>query len=246
MDFPALPRYTVAAAGGVSMKDKAILIVDDETDLLTMIRSIFERAGFTQIMTAESGKAALRILSQRMSDLVILDVMMPGMDGFALLKEIRAVSQVPVLMLTAKGEAEERCTGLELGADDYLVKPFLPKELLLRVGAILRRAYPTGGRMAELAASQVDLDKAEVRRESGTCSLTAKEYAIFLKLWENAGKVVTIGSLCQTACGEIWQGYEATLMTHIRHLREKIEANPSAPVSLVTIKGLGYKLIVKG
>lgn len=228
------------------MNDRAILVVDDELDLLTMIRSIFERAGFTQIMTAESGEAALSLLSQKIPDMVVLDVMMPGMDGFALLKEIRQVSQVPVLMLTAKGEAEDRCTGLELGADDYLVKPFLPKELLLRVGAILKRAYPESGRVVELAAACVDLDKAEVRRGAETFSLTAKEYAIFLKLWENAGKVVTIGALCQTTCGEIWQGYETTLMTHIRHLREKIEANPSAPVSLVTAKGLGYKLVGKG
>lgn len=228
------------------MNDKPILVVDDELELLTMIRSIFERAGFTQIMTADSGEAALSLLSQKMPAMVILDVMMPGIDGFELLKEIRAVSKIPVLMLTAKGEAEDRCTGLELGSDDYLVKPFLPKELLLRVGAILKRAYPDGSRVVELAASSVDLDKAEVQRGDENFALTAKEYAIFLKLFENAGRVVTIGSLCQTACGEIWQGYETTLMTHIRHLREKIEENPSAPVSLVTVKGLGYKLIVKG
>lgn len=228
------------------MNDRAILIVDDELDLLTMIRSIFERAGFKQIMTAESAEGALRLLSQKLPDMVVLDVMMPGMDGFALLKEIRQVSQVPILMLTAKGEAEDRCTGLELGADDYLMKPFLPKELLLRVGALLKRAYPERGRVAELAAARVNLDKAEVQRGEETFSLTAKEYAIFGKLWENAGKVVTIGALCQTACGEIWQGYETTLMTHIRHLREKIEANPSAPVSLITVKGLGYKLVGKG
>ncbi len=228
------------------MNDKPILIVDDELDLLTMIRSIFERAGFTQIMTADSGEAALEMISQKMPAMMILDVMMPGIDGFELLKEIREVSKVPVLMLTAKGEAEDRCTGFELGADDYLVKPFLPKELLLRVTAILKRAYPEGSRIVELAVSSVDLDKAEVQRGEDVFDLTAKEYAIFLKLAENAGKVVTIGSLCQTACGEIWQGYETTLMTHIRHLREKIEENPSAPVSLVTIKGLGYKLIVKG
>ena len=227
------------------MKDKPILVVDDELDLLTMIRSIFEHAGFTQIITASSGEAALQLLAQKMPAMVILDVMMPGMDGFELLKEIRAVSKIPVLMLTAKGEAEDKFNGFELGADDYLVKPFLPKELILRVQAILKRAYPDGSRIVELAASSVNLDKAEVRRGDTVVALTAKEYAIFLKLSENAGRVVTIGSLCQTACGEIWQGYETTLMTHIRHLREKIEANPSKPVSLVTLKGLGYKLIVK-
>lgn len=227
------------------MKDKPILVVDDEMDLLTMIRSIFEHSGFTQIITASSGEGALDLLDQKMPAMVILDVMMPGIDGFKLLKKIREVSKIPVLMLTAKGEAEDKFMGFELGADDYLVKPFLPKELLLRVQAILKRAYPEGNRIVELAASSVDLDKAEVRRGEATATLTAKEYAVFLKLSENAGRVVTIGSLCQTACGEIWQGYETTLMTHIRHLREKIEANPSEPVSLVTVKGLGYKLIVK-
>lgn len=227
------------------MYEKPILIVDDEQELLIMIRKIFERAGFTQIMTAASAEAALKILSVKMPAMAVLDVMMPGMDGFALLKEIRKVSSMPVLMLTAKGEPEDRCTGLELGADDYLVKPFLPRELLLRVTAILKRVYPEGNRIVTLAASQVDLDKAEVRKGKEIFRLTAKEYAVFLKLAENAGRIVTIGSLCQTACGEIWQGYESTLMTHIRHLREKIEANPSAPVSLITIKGLGYKLITR-
>lgn len=227
------------------MYEKPILIVDDEQELLIMIRKIFERAGFTQIMTAASAEAALKILSVQMPAMVVLDVMMPGMDGFALLKEIRKVSSMPVLMLTAKGEPEDRCTGLELGADDYLVKPFLPRELLLRVTAILKRVYPEGNRIVALAASQVDLDKAEVRKGEEVFRLTAKEYAVFLKLAENAGRIVTIGSLCQTACGEIWQGYESTLMTHIRHLREKIESNPSAPVSLITIKGLGYKLITR-
>lgn len=227
------------------MYEKPILIVDNEQELLIMIRKIFERAGFTQIMTAASAEAALKILSVQMPAMAVLDVMMPGMDGFALLKEIRKVSSMPVLMLTAKGEPEDRCTGLELGADDYLVKPFLPRELLLRVTAILKRVYPEGNRIVALAASQVDLDKAEVRKGEEVFRLTAKEYAVFLKLAENAGRIVTIGSLCQTACGEIWQGYESTLMTHIRHLREKIESNPSAPVSLITIKGLGYKLITR-
>lgn len=227
------------------MNDKPILIVDDEQDLLVMLRRIFERAGFTQIMTAASGEDALKILSRKMPAMAILDVMMPGIDGFELLKEIRKVSRIPVLMLTAKGEPEDRCAGLESGADDYLIKPFLPKELLLRVNAILKRAYPEGNRIVNLAASSVDLDKAEVRKGEEVFRLTAKEYAVLLKLAENAGQVVTIGSLCQTACGEIWQGYESTLMTHIRHLREKIEANPSAPVSLITIKGLGYKLITR-
>lgn len=148
-------------------------------------------------------------------------------------------------MLTARGEAEDRFAGFELGADDYLIKPFLTKELLLRIAAILKRTYPDSNRLVMLDTATVDLDKAEVSRGGTIVSLTAKEYNIFLMLSENAGRIVTIGSLCQTVCGEIWQGYESTLMTHIRHIREKIEAVPSAPVSLLTVKGLGYKLVVK-
>lgn len=208
------------------MLDKSILIVDDEKDLLIMTKSIFERAGYTNIVTAASAKDALKILSTKMPDMIILDVMMPEMDGFELLQEIRATSKVPVLMLTARGEAEDRFSGFELGADDYLIKPFLPKELLLRVNAILKRAYPESNRIIVLDAVNVDLDKAEVLQEGKIVSLTAKEYGIFLKLAENAGHIVTIGSLCQTVCGEFWQGYESTLMTHIRHLREKIEKIP--------------------
>lgn len=228
------------------MLDKSILIVDDEYDLLIMIKSIFDKAGYTLVSTAASAKEALQILSKKIPDMIILDVMMPEMDGFELLQEIRSVSKVPVLMLTAKGEAEDRFAGFELGADDYLTKPFLPKELLLRVQAILKRTYPENSRIVVLETASVDLDKAEVVRGKETIPLTAKEYSIFVKLAENAGHIVTIGSLCKTACGEVWQGYESTLMTHIRHLREKIEETPSAPVSLLTVKGLGYKLIVKG
>ena len=131
-------------------------------------------------------------------------------------------------------------------ADDYLPKPFLPRELLLRVGAILHRTYPEPNRKVELAASTVDLEKAEVWKDGEQTPLTAKELQLFEKLYENAGRIVTTGILCETICGEFWQGYESTLSTHIRHLREKIEANPSKPVSLVTAKGLGYRLNLKG
>ncbi|MFR6329902.1 MAG: response regulator transcription factor [Eisenbergiella sp.] len=116
--------------------------MDDETDLLEMLQSIFERAGYTRILTAASGKAALKIWKEAKPSMIILDVMMPGMDGIAVLKEIRRTSRIPVLMLTARGEAEDRIAGFEGGADDYLPKPFLPKELLLRVQAIMSRAYP--------------------------------------------------------------------------------------------------------
>ena len=132
------------------MKDKSILAVDDESELLKMLQSVFERAGYTKITTASSGKEALAIFRENQPDMVILDVMMPGIDGFTVLKEIRKTSTIPVLMLTARGEADDKFLGFENGADDYLIKPFLPKELLLRVQAILNRAYPEKERIVYL------------------------------------------------------------------------------------------------
>ena len=228
------------------MNDRIILVVDDEAELLEMVKSIIERAGFTQILTAASGKTALEICKEKQPDMVILDVMMPGMDGFTTLRELRKTSKVPVLMLTARGEAEDKFAGFENGADDYLLKPFLPKELLFRVQAILKRVYPEKERKVFFDAATVDLEKATVQCNGKSSSLTAKEFQLFEKLYENAGRIVTTGALCQTICGDYWQGYESTLATHIRHLREKIEENPSKPVALVTIKGIGYRLNIKG
>ena len=228
------------------MNDKTILVVDDGVDLLEMVQSIFDRAGFTNILTAASGKEAIRVWKDRHPDLIILDIMMPGMDGLSVLKEIRETSNIPVLLLTARGEAEDRVTGFESGADDYLIKPFHPKELLLRVQVILNRAYPQKERKIYLEAAVIDLEKAEVQRGENQFPLTGKELTLLEKLAENAGRIVTTGALCGAVCGEFWQGYESTLSTHIRHLREKIEENPSKPVSLVTIKGVGYRLNIKG
>ena len=228
------------------MNDRIILVVDDETDLLEMVKSIFTRAGFTQVLNAYFVETALKMCKEQEPDMIILDVMMPGMDGFATLKELRKTSKIPVLMLTARGEAEDKFAGFESGADDYLLKPFLPKELLFRVQAILKRAYPEQERKVFFDTTTVDLEKAIVQRNSESIPLTAKELQLFEKLYENAGRIVTTGSLCQAVCGDYWQGYESTLATHIRHLREKIEENPSKPVALVTVKGIGYRLNIKG
>ena len=227
------------------MKEHKILLADDDQGLLELLLSIFRRAGYTKLLAASSGPEALRIWREEKPDLIVLDVMMPGMDGFSVLWEIRRTSRVPVLMLTARGEAEDRIEGLETGADDYLAKPFLPKELLLRASAILSRAYPEQNEIVQLAGAAVDIANAEVWKGGERQTLTARELQIFEKLYQNAGRIVTTGILCETLCGEFWQGYESTLSTHIRHLREKIEENPSKPVSLITVKGLGYRLKLK-
>ena len=221
-----------------------ILIAEDDHAISDLVAYNLERAGHTPL-AAYDGLTALEVARRDKPELILLDQMMPGMDGFAVLKEIRRKSRVPVLMLTARGEAEDRIEGLEIGADDYLAKPFLPKELLLRVGAILSRAYPEQNKTVELAGATVDMTNAEVWKHGEKQTLTAKEMQLFEKLYQNAGRIVTTGILCETICGEFWQGYESTLSTHIRHLREKIEENPSKPVSLVTVKGLGYRLNLK-
>lgn len=227
------------------MAGHKILLVDDDHNLLEMLCSIFQRAGYDELLSASSGNEALKVWREQNPDMIVLDVMMPDIDGFSVLKEIRCTSRVPVLMLTARGEAEDRIEGLEIGADDYLAKPFLPKELLLRVGSILGRVYPNSNKMVVLANSAVDLANAQAIKNGERTALTAKEMQLFEKLYQNAGRIVTTGTLCRTICGDYWQGYESTLSTHIRHLREKIEENPSKPVSLITVKGLGYRLNLK-
>lgn len=225
------------------LKDKLILVVDDTPELLQMVRSILNRAGYTNILTASSAKEIRPLLGNRIPALFLLDVLMPDMDGFAILQEIRTYSNIPVLIITALGEDESRLTALELGADAYLVKPFIPRELVLRVNNLLKRAYPAEEHILQLDGAQVNLEKAEVVRGDSVAHLTAKELMILQCLASNDGHIVTIGVLCQYLCGEQWHGYESTLMTHICHLREKIERDPSKPVSLLTVRGLGYMLV---
>lgn len=227
------------------LKSKKILLVDDEAQLLQMLQSILSQEGYCQLAAASTMKEGLLRCREWKPDLAVLDVMLPDGDGFSLLEQLRTFSDIPVLFLTARGEDEDKFRGLGLGADDYMVKPFLPRELLLRIGAILRRCYKEESPRILLADCQVDLQRAEVLRETSALPLTAKEYELISTLYRNAGRIVTIDMLCEALWGENPYGYENSLMAHIRRLREKIEANPSRPVSLITVKGLGYKLMIR-
>ncbi|OUO87777.1 two-component system response regulator [Gordonibacter sp. An230] len=255
------------------LRDKRILVVDDERDLADMVAAILHGAGFARVDVAHSGEEALAVLdrspveprqgrgasgrtsptaphaTEEIYQLFVLDVMMPGMDGFELLARLRehpAHAQAPVVFLTAKDEPFDRVSGLSLGADDYIAKPFLPQELVLRVTAVLRRCYAEESPLLDLDACRVNFATAEVLRADGeTAVLTAKEHEILGVLARNAGRIVTIDSLCEACWGTSF-GYENSLMAHIRRLREKIEADPSKPVSLVTARGLGYKLVKRG
>ena len=221
-----------------------ILVVDDEPSITEFVSYALKKEGY-ETDVVDNGEDAFALASANNYDLFILDIMLPGMDGYELCRRLRSKTTAPVLFLSARDTELDKVVGLEIGGDDYLAKPFLPKELLLRVGAILNRAYPKQNEMVELAGATVDMANAEVWKNGEKQTLTAKEMQLFEKLYQNAGRIVTTGILCETICGEFWQGYESTLSTHIRHLREKIEENPSKPVSLVTVKGLGYRLNLK-
>lgn len=227
------------------LKKKRILLVDDEQALLDMVTSILKEDGFQRIQTARSVKEALEISDIFQPELAILDVILPDGDGFSLMEQLKRKGDYPMLFLTARGEEEDKFTGFGLGADDYVVKPFLPKELLFRIMAILRRSYKGENPLVRLRGSEIDFECAEVIKNGERIPLTAKEYELLSALYRNAGRIVTIDALCEAAWGENPFGYENSLMAHIRRIREKIEENPSRPVSLLTVKGLGYRLLIE-
>ncbi len=228
------------------LKSKRILLVDDEQELLDMVVSILKEEGFCNISTAKNVKDALAAADKVKPHLAILDVMLPDGSGFQLMEQFKRNGEYPILFLTARGEDEDKFRGFGLGADDYVVKPFLPKELIFRITAILRRSYKGENPLVKLQNSEIDFDRAEVVKNGKHIPLTAKEHDILAALYRNADRIVTIDALCEAAWGDNPFGYENSLMAHIRRIREKIEENPSRPASLITVKGLGYKLIVGG
>lgn len=233
------------------IKECKLLVVDDAAELLTMIERFLRKEGFTRIYTANNCRDALRIFEEVKPHCAILDVMLPDGNGFDLLQEFRRTSNLPVLFLSARDEDDNRLLGLGLGADDYVAKPFLPRELILRLTAILKRVYfPPSKQDHEkpvfrLGEILIDLNTGEINRYGEVLTLTAKEYALLEKLYENRSRIVTADSLTQAAWGDVLYGYENTLMVHIRHLREKLEPDPSHPCYLLTVRGLGYKLMAE-
>lgn len=222
-----------------------ILLVDDETALLEMVGNLLRKEGYCHIDKAPDCGAALRLAAENDYQLVLLDIMLPDGDGFTLFEQIkkRKGNQIPVIFLSARDEDYARLKGLGLGADDYITKPFLPEELLLRVRAVLKRTYRIDGDTSvRIGKALVDWDAGTVSSDGEDYMLTAKEYALLKKLCENRGRILSINVLCDTLWPDGSYGYENSLMVHIRHLREKIEENPSKPEYLTTVRGLGYRL----
>ncbi len=227
------------------LHNKKLLLVDDEPELLKMVTAILTDDGFLHLVTAANMKEGLAAAKSEKPDLAILDVMLPDGDGFSLMQQIREWTDIPVIFLTARDEATDKLAGLGLGADDYIAKPFLPQEFLLRVYAVLRRCYKEDAPLLKLDGCTVDFSRAEVTKGGEITPLTAMEHKMLETLARNEGRIVTVDALCEALWGDNPFGYENSLNAHVRRVREKIEVDPSKPVSLLTVKGLGYKLLAR-
>lgn len=222
---------------------KRILIVDDEPRYLRLLEANLRTEGY-EVATAQDGVQAVDIFSSQPIDLILLDIMMPRMDGFSTCQRIREYSNVPIIMLTAKGEEQDRVRGLDLGADDYLVKPFSATELLARVRAVLRRSQlPTETGQARFFSHgdlKIDFARAEVWRNEQPVSLSATEYRLLLQFAHNVGSILTSEDLLTGVWGPEYKMEKEILWVSIARLRQKLEDDPHAPHHIVTRSGLGY------
>ncbi len=221
-----------------------VLIVEDEPDLADPLAYLLRREGF-DVEIAEDGPAALRLFRTVNPDIILLDLMLPGMPGTEVCRQIRASSTVPIIMLTAKDSEVDIVVGLELGADDYVTKPYSSRQLLARMRAVLRRSAPPADGLDErvLTAGRVslDIDRHAVSVDGTEISMPLKEFELLELLMRNAGRVLTRGQLIERVWGSDYYGDTKTLDVHIKRIRSRIEENPGDPVMLVTVRGLGYR-----
>jgi DNA-binding response OmpR family regulator len=222
---------------------KTILVVEDEMKIARVVRDYLERAGFTVIVTAD-GEAAIASARSETPDLIVLDLGLPGRDGLDVARELRARSNVPIVMLTARGDETDRIVGLELGADDYVVKPFSPKELVARVRAVLRRTASAAA-LAEapirVAGVEVDPSRMRVLVSGRQVDLTPTELQLLATLAREPGRVFTRGQLLDAIHGVAFESYERAIDAHVKNVRKKIEPVPSRPRYLLTVHGVGYR-----
>ena len=218
-----------------------VLIVDDDTRLSAMVSGYLAENGF-KASTAATASEGLAALNQRAPDAVILDIMLPDIDGFATCRRIRAVSDVPVLMLTAKGDELDRIVGLEIGADDYLPKPFNPRELLARLKAILRRrgGASSGERVLRFGRLEIEPSSRVARLDGNNCSLTSYQFDLLVALAENAGRTLSREQLMDKVKGAELEAFDRSIDVHISRIRAVIEDDPKHPKRIVTVRGAGY------
>jgi two-component system, OmpR family, response regulator len=219
-----------------------VLLIDDDRRLFDLLGSYLSQNG-CEVEHAPDGRAGLEAVERSVFDVILLDLMMPGMDGLEVCRKIRAKSTLPLIMLTAKGDETDRVVGLEMGADDYIAKPFGPRELLARIRAVLRRAQPDA--VAEKMVAQnvsVDVTKREVVVDGTAVELTGLEFDVLLTLMRRAGRVVPRESLMSEARGDVVVG-PRTVDVHISHLRQKLGDDPTKPKLIKTVRGVGYMLV---
>ena len=222
---------------------KIILVVDDERKIVTVLKGYLEQAGY-RVVTAGDGQMALTTFRHAKPDLVILDLMLPGIDGLDVCRTLRRESSVPIIMLTARAEEADRLIGLELGADDYVVKPFSPREVVLRVRAILRRVEGEGAASEILQACSITLDLAahQATAAGQAVELTPMEFELLAALVRSPGRTFSRAQLLQQIQDSPLDGFDRTIDVHIRNIRTKIEADPKNPRVILTVYGIGYKL----
>jgi DNA-binding response OmpR family regulator len=222
---------------------QTILVVDDEPEIVRVVRAYLEEAGF-RVVIASDGEEALYVARHEKPDLVVLDVLMPRMDGLEFTRRIRRERDVPVIMLTARAEETDRIVGLELGADDYVTKPFSPREVVARVRAVLRRAHasPEPSPMLRIGSLVLDRTTHTVTVSGQSVDLTPTEFGILETLMTTPGRVFTRGELLEAVQGIAFEAYERTVDVHVKNLRRKLEPDPAQPRYILTVRGAGYRV----
>ena len=221
---------------------KTILVVDDELKITRLLRDYLQQAGF-RVVTAGDGLAALAVARTERPDMIVLDLGLPRLDGLDVTRTLRKSSDVPIIILTARAEESDRIVGLELGADDYLVKPFSPKELVARVRAVLRRVDASVEAPALVRAGDLEIDTAKrtVNMTGRAVDLTPTEFELLLHFARSPGRVYTRSQLLDALHGVAFESYERAIDAHMKNLRRKLEPDPAHPQYLLTVYGVGYK-----
>lgn len=231
---------------GARMTNK-IMLVDDELDILDLLEKSLNLEGFNNITKIDNGLSAVETCRKIQPDIIVLDVMLPDIDGYEVCKQIREFSHCPILFLSSKNDELDKILGLAVGGDDYVTKPFSHKEIAYRVKAQLCRLEykqsPMQNDSIKIGELTIDTDGCRVMKNDKEIELTAREFEILKHLAENIGRVISRERLYETVWGEDSFGCDNTIMVHIRHLREKLEENPASPSYIITVKGLGYKLV---
>ncbi len=225
------------------MSQRSVLIVDDDIKLVELLQLYFQKEGFI-VFTANEGLAALKIAREKEPDILVLDLMLPGMDGWDICRTLRKDSEVPILMLTARDEESDRLVGLEIGADDYVTKPFSPKEVVARAKAILRRTKQTTVKTEPVRMGDVviELEQHLVTKGGQPVELTPTEFKILELLAANPGRVFSRLQIAEQTQGYSFESYERTIDAHVKNLRRKMEDNPKEPEYIQTVYGVGYRM----